>query len=120
MRYCIAWFAAALVTLTSGCGTVCNLADDHPQVYGGVQRDFDFLEYPGIPKTDGYGAAAFIALWTADLCVCALTDTVTIPAIGFRQRRARERFDPLDVLDHSPERFQFSVGANAPTQPASE
>jgi uncharacterized protein YceK len=120
MRYSIAWFVAALAVLTSGCGTVCNLADDHPQVYGGVHRDIEFLATPGIMNVDGRGAAVLLCLWAADLCVSGVADTMTIPVLYFSERRARERFDPLNVLDHAADQPQYSVGANAPPYPASQ
>src|SRR5262249_16981764 len=117
MRSIIALFTAALVGLASGCGTVCNLADDHPQPYGGVHRDVEFLATPGIAHTDGRGAAVLLGLWAADLCVCGVADTLALPMVACRERRDREHFDPLDVLAHAPVRPQYSVGANAPAEP---
>ena len=41
MRTMIALSAVILAALTSGCGTICNLAGERPVVYGGDARSMD-------------------------------------------------------------------------------
>jgi uncharacterized protein YceK len=114
MRNTIAFFTAALVGLTGGCGIVRNLYDDHPEVYGGVARDVEFLLTPNaLSSGDTGGTGVLLALWAADLCASGVADTLTLPFLYRSGRRARERLDPAGVLD-DPVRPQYSVGANAP------
>jgi uncharacterized protein YceK len=81
---------AAFVALAAfglgGCGTVCNLATGDPDLYGGVQKDVQFIQTPR--KVSGIGVSpmtvAFLA--PADLCLSLVADTLTLPlAVCLRQ-----------------------------------
>jgi uncharacterized protein YceK len=102
MRTTIASFVLALVVLTSGCGTVRNLAGPNPEPYGGVVKDVEFLNTPGSQHlgTDGKGGVLFCAAWAADVCVSGVMDTLTWPYVfireGVKRREDRAAFeDPV-------------------------
>ncbi len=88
------FLAAAAVTL-SGCGTVCNLAggikhpDSEPRIYGGVQRDVEFLEdvantrepwlHLGSGPAGVVGLGCLAALAVGDPVLSFVGDTLTLP-----------------------------------------
>jgi uncharacterized protein YceK len=113
MRTTIALLATVLVGLTSGCGTVCNLASDNPQPYGGVTRDLDFLAKPGHlgRSNNGTGAALVLSLWGADVCVSAVCDTLTYPLFVLREGQKREA--ERAIFDDPSMTVQYSCGAVA-------
>jgi uncharacterized protein YceK len=96
--------------VSSGCGTVCNLAggvvhpDSEPRIYGGVIRDFEIIDkvvskpepllHPqaGSSLGNGQGAAYFLAAIIAvaalDPVVSLVADTLTLPiTIPLQNRR---------------------------------
>jgi uncharacterized protein YceK len=105
------WVRAALVAVAvavppCGCGTVMNLASTSPNNYGGVQRDIQFAtdasagggvfsgqnngSVMSVGNSSDKGAIialAVLALYGADLSLCFVADTLTLPlAIYLRQR----------------------------------
>jgi hypothetical protein len=93
----ISWIilvAAALAVTSIGCGTLANFGSDQPQPFGGVARDTAFLVTPA--KTnfhsgdDGRGAAFFLGIWAADLCLSGVADTLTLPLFVYWEKK-RER-----------------------------
>jgi hypothetical protein len=101
-----ALLAAAMAVPSGGCGTARNLASGEPDNYGGVQRDLQFAAEAGAGggllagadsapagesgKYSGGGvlAFAFLGLYAADLSLCCVGDTLTLPLVMYlRQRR---------------------------------
>jgi uncharacterized protein YceK len=98
-----ALLAAALAVPPSGCGTVLNLASRSPDNYGGVQRDFQFaadatakggiLSGAGngsgtsVGGNSGEAALAVLALYSADLALCFVADTITLPLVMYLRHR---------------------------------
>jgi uncharacterized protein YceK len=113
MRTNIALLLTALAVSASGCGTVRNLADDHPRLYGGVRHDVEFLETPGI-YSGREGTIVLMALWAADVCASAVADTLSIPVLYFLNQPTIERRERLvnEAADSSPG-AQYSCGASA-------
>jgi uncharacterized protein YceK len=115
MRYFIAWLATALVTLTSGCGTVCNLVSEEPQVYGGVKRDLGVAagaghlpaSSPSLGPSDGKGALVLLAFCGAELGASFVGDTLSLPWLLYQDNR-----DPrFDLFGEEPvDDPQFSCG----------
>jgi uncharacterized protein YceK len=86
----IAVFVTIAAVLLSGCGTICNLATGDPEIYGGPQKDAEFLQ--NLHPAEGGGAAAgkgmaIVLLATvADVSLSVVGDTLTLPlAIYMRQ-----------------------------------
>lgn len=117
MRLTTVFVPVALVSLflTSGCGTVRNLCDDQPQPYGGVAKDAEFfLAVPGglCPNGgDGKGLVAILALCGAEVCASAVADTLVLPWLYYRSRRAAEPVEPATATEDLPP--QYSAGATA-------
>ena len=86
-RIATALVLAVSVALAPGCGTVCNLAGGHPKPYGGVRGDADFMTRSDTlgPLCDGPAprdaAMVVLGLWAADMGVCLVTDTLTLPLV---------------------------------------
>jgi uncharacterized protein YceK len=98
-------WALAVVLPAGGCGTVCNLASGSPDNFGGVQRDIQFAsdrgglwpadnanapaDYnsPGGKPPGGKPNVCLLMLYGADLSLCCVADTLTLPlAMYLRQR----------------------------------
>jgi uncharacterized protein YceK len=85
-RLPIALAAALLALALSGCGTVCNLANEDPQPYGGVVADVQFAFTPVERDMKDNGAFVFLGLVAADVALSLVGDTITLPlAIYLRQ-----------------------------------
>ena len=56
---------AALAVLASSCGTVCNLASEKPEIYGGVAKDLEFAQTPnpGAPIRGKRGRFSSASTW---------------------------------------------------------
>jgi uncharacterized protein YceK len=93
-------FVAAAVSLLGGCGTVLNLASKDPEIYGGPQKDLQFMMTPRnggatqavavwpLPSGSAFaGAPAWLfPLVLADIPLSIVGDTLTLPlAIYLRQ-----------------------------------
>jgi uncharacterized protein YceK len=95
--------AISLAACASGCGTVLNLADKEPMAYGGLKRDFEWLEaFTGLdapainknPQTVNQGRANWMLLGLSllDPPLTIVGDTVTLPlTLWLENRRAQER-----------------------------
>jgi hypothetical protein len=108
-------FLAAL--LAKGCGTVGNFASGRPEPYGGVARDIEFARERGETPLLGsgisspQGAAVLLALCAGELCASAVADTLTLPLIACRERKA---WNPDPRNDEAPpDPPQYSAGAVA-------
>jgi uncharacterized protein YceK len=80
-------FVALATVAMGGCGTIRNFAGGDPDIYGGVQKDIEFIETPRTAK-GGVGVNTMtLALFVpADLCLSFVADTLTLPvAICMRQ-----------------------------------
>ena len=79
----------------SGCGTVCNLVSNDRQVYGGVQKDFEFMMTPrnfGAGHNNGFGVLALFLLVPADGFLSLMGDTLTLPlVVWLRQNPPTDR-----------------------------
>jgi uncharacterized protein YceK len=83
--------------LGAGCGTVCNLARENPDNYGGVQRDLQFASdardkggvMAGTSGSTGaaYAAAAIVGLYCVDLSFSFIADTMTLPLAVYLRRK---------------------------------
>ena len=83
-------FVAALTSLMTGCGTVCNFASGSPAVYGGVAKDLEFSQTSRSGYASGPSAITFLGLWLADLGVSFVADTVTLPVTLYLYRNDNE------------------------------
>lgn len=81
---------AAVVLLSpffaSGCGTILNLASGDPDVYGGLQKDVNYIQTPRSGGTSGVnvgGQAGMIlfAAVAADTGLSLIADTLTLPLV---------------------------------------
>jgi uncharacterized protein YceK len=88
---------AALVVipafLASGCGTISNLSSGDPDVYGGVQKDVNYIQTPraanyvsspapGLPNVAvNKGGAFLLALAVADTGLSLVADSLTLPVV---------------------------------------
>ncbi len=106
-RALTAWLAGWIALWAGGCGTVCNLGgglihpDTEPRVYGGVQRDLEFIEglthkplFPdGVNTGGGNNVAAAVivgcclGLMVTDPVLSFLGDTMTLPITVYAQHR---------------------------------
>jgi uncharacterized protein YceK len=80
-------FVALATVALGGCGTIRNFSSGDPELYGGVQKDIEFIETPRTAK-GGVGVNTMtLALFVpADLCLSFVADTLTLPvAIWMRQ-----------------------------------
>jgi uncharacterized protein YceK len=83
-RAWIAVLCAVAAVLPTGCGTICNFAHGDPDVYGGVQKDVEFIQTPRTPggggvSIDNRGMAVLAALAFADTGLSLIADTLTLP-----------------------------------------
>jgi hypothetical protein len=110
-----AWVVLAVTAFfLAGCGTVCNLASNEPEIYGGVAKDVEFASIPhfDVKEGSGGGAAVLLGLWLAEACLCGAGDTLTVPVVLYRQARM-ERFS---VPASGPETEVGQVGLSPPVQ----
>jgi uncharacterized protein YceK len=88
-RAWIAVLAAIAAVSPGGCGTIRNFAHGDPDIYGGVQKDVEFIQTPrtGVGGGVSYQAGAVLAvLVVADVGLSLVADTLTLPlAIYMRQ-----------------------------------
>jgi uncharacterized protein YceK len=101
--------------LANGCGTVGNFASGRPEPYGGVARDIEFARERGdkpLLGSNPEGAAVLLALCAGELCASAVADTLTLPLIACRERKA---WNPDPLNDEAPPDPppQYSAGAVA-------
>jgi uncharacterized protein YceK len=109
---------AAAIALAGGCGTICNLASNDPEPYGGVANDLSVLASPlNLCPNDGEAALWALGIWAADVGVCLVADTLTLPLvyswdrISWRGVLPRRRIElDTDATDRPP---GFSAGAVA-------
>ncbi len=113
--------AAALLTAIvpvslTGCGTVCNLAGSDPRVYGGVQKDVEWIQsykpssgtqagWQGDPSGKGAAAAAALALAipVAEVGCSVVGDTLTLPVITpLRRIRHPDESAPSETSRQAP------------------
>jgi uncharacterized protein YceK len=81
-----AGFAALTAVALVGCGTIRNLAGGDPDIYGGVRRDFRFIQTPQSVSGVGVNPMTLALLAPADLCLSLVADTLTLPlAVYLRQ-----------------------------------
>jgi uncharacterized protein YceK len=83
--------AMAVTALLSGCGTVANMqpgasmtsagpSGEEPQVYGGVKSDTVAIRSWASAVANGEpDSAARLLMWTLDLPLSAIGDTLTLP-----------------------------------------
>jgi hypothetical protein len=86
----------AAVVLMSGCGTAWNFVSNAngPTVYGGVQRDIEFIMTPASTSPGGTwqeftneeGLVIF-ALIPAEVCLSFVADSLTLPLVVYLQHR---------------------------------
>jgi hypothetical protein len=114
MRHVIAYCALALVVLTSGCGTVCNLASEQPEVYGGLKRDLTVVA--GVGNSSGHPVSlgsdprvflVLLALGGAEFGASFVGDTLSLPLILYLDK---QEFG-VGLLDEPLADPQFSSGA---------
>jgi uncharacterized protein YceK len=95
----VALMALALGVLwASGCGTVCNLFSGDPGVYGGLQRDAEFLNTRGNWLSNGMqGPAVFAvpACFAAEFCLSTVGDTLTLPLVILMRQNPRGDDEPV-------------------------
>jgi uncharacterized protein YceK len=88
-RAWIAVLSAIAAASLGGCGTICNFAHGDPDIYGGVQKDVQFIQAPHTAVGGGVSfqkGPVFAALVTADVGLSLVADTLTLPlAIYLRQ-----------------------------------
>jgi uncharacterized protein YceK len=114
-RHSLALAAVAACAVTwCGCGTVCNLASTSPQPYGGVEKDIEFVSTPSETDFSNSGQIGVIvfALCAADICVSGVADTLTLPLLVLREKKALSA--PEDVPDLP---AQYSCGATVSAVP---
>jgi uncharacterized protein YceK len=109
------WLLRMVVVLAalslSGCGTVCNFRSGNPEIYGGIEKDVQYLMKPRTEPVSGQKGGPFLlALWCADVTCCALADTLTLPLIVCLERRKRQ-----EDSQGSASPAQYSSGAGAPS-----
>jgi hypothetical protein len=83
-RTALTAFVATCGLSLSSCGTICNLADKDPQVYGGVQKEIEFVQKPGHmgpSQGSGRGVLAIFLLLPAEACLTLAGDTLTLPVV---------------------------------------
>jgi uncharacterized protein YceK len=78
--------AAGLLALAAvwqaGCGTIVNFAQGDPDIYGGVQKDIQFIETPRKQGGGGVGVNTgmlLAVLAPLDTCLSLVGDTLTLP-----------------------------------------
>jgi uncharacterized protein YceK len=85
----MAVLAAIAAASLGGCGTIRNFAHGDPDIYGGVQKDVEFIQTPRTAVGGGvsYPRGPFLAaLVSADVGLSLVADTLTLPlAIYLRQ-----------------------------------
>jgi uncharacterized protein YceK len=74
----ILFVALATISL-AGCGTVRNFATGDPEIYGGVQKDVQFIQTPQTAKGVCVNPMTLAFLAPADLCLSFVADTLTLP-----------------------------------------
>ena len=89
--------AVLMLAAFGGCGTVCNLVSDDPQVYGGVRGDVELFRHPLCPHTTytdqaGLCLVGFVA---AEACASLVGDTLTLPLVIVL--RQHPRANPRDA-----------------------
>jgi uncharacterized protein YceK len=86
---------AALVVLppllACGCGTICNLASNDPDFYGGFRKDVQVIQTPhtlpmSARPTGSQGRVIIAALLVADAGLSLVADTLTFPVVVFMRR----------------------------------
>jgi uncharacterized protein YceK len=123
-------FVATAVSLLGGCGTVFNLASKDPEIYGGPQKDFQFMMTP----RNG-GATQAVAVWPlpsgsastgapawlfplvlADIPLSFIGDTLTLPLAVYLRQNEHPREDatqaPSSGQVTSPARPEAQSGAD--------
>jgi uncharacterized protein YceK len=115
----IAVLVASFALSLSGCGTVANLKTGEPELYGGVQHDWQLLQTPQQqPSGIGIRNLGPLVLFV-DMPLCFVADTLTLPVAIVEWHRSEERKDGSDRAGTGnavvPAAFQPSPGdANTP------
>jgi uncharacterized protein YceK len=83
----IVGFAVLAAVCQGGCGTILNFAKGDPDIYGGVQKDIQFIQ---TPRAGGGGVgvnpSSLVLLVPVDACLSLVADTLTLPlAVYLRQ-----------------------------------
>src|SRR5215469_5715497 len=88
-------FVAIAAVSLGGCGTILNFATGDPDIYGGVQKDINFMQTPRqngsvVGSTTGGGkypgGLVMFGAVGADACLSLIADTLTLPiAVWMRQ-----------------------------------
>jgi len=104
------WIAALVVilALTSGCGTILNFRSGDPEVYGGIQKDVEFIMTPpaaggGATNGSGPGGAAPLLIVAADAALSLVADTLTLPVLLRKRRMDQDREAEISLTDREKE-----------------
>jgi uncharacterized protein YceK len=106
--------AVALAVALSGCGTVYNLAEGEPEVYGGALKDAQLFIAPAAREKEvaGRGAPLLPILALGDLPLSLVGDTLTLPlAVYLRQKDASDT--PVPAGRGNPGRSASSMAGAA-------
>jgi hypothetical protein len=111
MRAAFALSAGFLAVLTSGCGTVCNLASNNPQPYGGIARDVEWVSknFRFSGKENAGGAALAVGAVATEMGLTGLADTLTWPLVASLHTQRSEQ--EMAILNDPAMQVQFSCGA---------
>ncbi len=95
------WITALVVIsslLTSGCGTILNLRSADPEVYGGVQKDVEWIMTPaaGGTGTASGGNPAELVIIAAEVGLSLVGDTLTLPLV-IRKRQQDGKGDAINT-----------------------
>jgi uncharacterized protein YceK len=77
---------AMTAILSNGCGTICNLKSDDPEVYGGIRKDVEYMRTPpdsGNNQASGSGgdATGILVILMAEVGLSLVADTLTLPLV---------------------------------------
>jgi uncharacterized protein YceK len=87
-------FVAIAVGLPSGCGTVLNLSTQTPDIYGGVQKDVEFVLTPRHDQPAvSVGAVTLLWLVAADTGMSLVADTLTLPLVVYLKQHGEASVD---------------------------
>ena len=95
--------AALFAVFAGGCGTISTFVDGEPRVYGGVKRDYEWLQdfvngssserclFPsdssGQPPDPRFGLAVIAAVGLIEPPLSFVADTLTLPITYFCERK---------------------------------
>jgi uncharacterized protein YceK len=116
-RVRLAVFAVLCAVVLSGCGTIVNLVDPNPEVYGGLGKD---AQLAGTPRsgnapnkegsTPGQGNLGGFILLAGDMSLCLVADTLTLPVVHYLQAK-KDHAAEAGLVPVVPGGKAFKVGA---------